>query len=216
MERCYTDSVGVRIGIKRKRTGTKLFLAACSIMLGALLTPGVVFGQPIPQDNLGIAVIVGKTHAWMLEAPEHWVLDPQGAAASGLGAAFYPSTQTWNTSPAVMYANAIVKTGDSTTVAHVMADDAQRATSRIPKTAVTEMAPIGTIQGVEARVCYFVKSDSSLFEAVAYIDCPTVVALVVLSARNGKDFHASLGAFARLVDSYEWITNDPSRISGMR
>lgn len=115
-----------------------------------------------------------------------------------------------------MYANAIVKSGDSTTVERVMAGDAQRATARIPKTAVKEVEPIGTIEGVEARVCYFVKSDSSLFEAVAYIDCPTVVALVVLSARSRKDFQASLGSFARLVDSYEWITNDPSRIGGVR
>lgn len=175
--------------------------------------PLILYAQQSPApDNMGIAVIVGKSHAWMLEAPEDWILDPQGAAAAGLGAAFYPTDQTWGSAPAVMYANAIVKSADSITVDHVIKDEMRRAAARLPKTEAREVEPIPTIQGVDARVCHFMKSDSSLFEAVAYIDCPTVVALVVLSARNARDFRASLGAFARLVDSYEWITNDPSRI----
>lgn len=189
---------------------------AAALLLSFFCTPNRLQSQPEPPQNLGVAVVVGKNHAWMLEAPEHWVLDREGAAASGLGAAFRPADQTWSASPAVMYANAIVKSGDSITVAGIIAADMERAATRIPKTTIKEEEPIGTIEGVDARVCYFVKSDSSLFEAVAYIDCPTVVALVVLSARNGKDFQASLRAFARLVDSYEWITNDPSRIKGIQ
>lgn len=183
-------------------------------ILFALACPVDMRSQSESGDNLGVAVIVGKNHAWMLEAPERWILDPSGASASGLGAAFRPESESWSKSPAVMYANTILK-HDSITLDRVIATDTQRAELRIPKMSVREVEPIGTIQGVDARVFHFVRSDSSLYEAVAYIDCPTAVALVVLSARTGKDFRASLDSFARLVDSYEWITSDPSRISGM-
>lgn len=205
-------AIGTGDSGKKKEYGGKIRARYVAIPL-LLCAPLFLRAQQSPApDNMGIAVIVGKNHAWILEAPEDWILDPQGAAAAGLGAAFYPSDQSWSTAPAVMYANAIVKSADSITVDNVMKEEMRRAAARLPKTEVREMERIPTIQGVDARVCHFMKSDSSLFEAVAYIDCPTVVALVVLSARNAGDFRASLGAFARLVDSYEWITNDPSRI----
>lgn len=205
-----TGNTGIN---RRERRRIPMMYTLCAMIAPVLFVPLLLCAQQSPApDNMGIAVIVGKSHAWMLEAPEDWILDPQGAAAAGLGAAFYPTDQTWGSAPAVMYANAIVKSADSITVDHVIKDEMRRAAARLPKTEAREVEPIPTIQGVDARVCHFMKSDSSLFEAVAYIDCPTVVALVVLSARNARDFRASLGAFARLVDSYEWITNDPSRI----
>ena len=182
-------------------------------LLSLLLFPSILPAQSGADttENLGVAVIVGKTHAWMLEAPENWILDPKQAEASGLGAAFYPSGETWSKAEAVMYANTIPKSSDSVTVRAVIAEDVGRAENRIPKTTVNEEAPIGTIQGVNAQVRYFARSDSTLFEAVAYIDCPTAVALVVLSSRSAKDFRSSLPAFSRLVDSYEWITDNPAQ-----
>lgn len=212
MKHCDIGTIGTGKSEKMEGYGGRTRTRSAVVLL-LLCAPFILHAQQSPApDNMGIAVIVGKSHAWMLEAPEDWILDPQGAAAAGLGAAFYPTDQTWGSAPAVMYANAIVKSADSITVDHVIKDEMRRAAARLPKTEAREVEPIPTIQGVDARVCHFMKSDSSLFEAVAYIDCPTVVALVVLSARNARDFRASLGAFARLVDSYEWITNDPSRI----
>lgn len=181
-----------------------------------LLSFPSLLAQPSDASNLGVAVIVGERHAWMLEAPEGWTLDVSGARSSGLGAAFRPSDTSWTDAPAVMYANTVLKKEDSITLATVVAGDVSRAENRLPKTTVVEAEPIGTIQGVDATVRHFVRKDSSLCEAVAYIDGPTVVALVVLSARSGEDFRASLHTFARLVDSYEWITSDPASVRRMR
>lgn len=165
-------------------------------------------------DNLGVAIIIGECHAWMIEAPEEWNLDQRGAKVSGLGAAFTPVGNSWSSSPVVMYANTIPKTFDSVTVASTIARDSVRAAGA--QALVKRQQPLGTIQGVEAEVCHIVRRDSSLFEAVAYINTPTAIALIVLSSKDIEDFNASLPSFARLVDSYEWITGDPARISELK
>ena len=185
-----------------------MFLTVSALLLSLSLNAQTIDNN----DNLGVAVVVGHRHAWMLEAPEGWSLDVAGARSSQLGAAFRPSDQSWSRSPAVMYANSILKEDDSINLRSVIAGDAERAEQRLPRTEVVETESIGTIQGVDAVVRHYVRSDSSLCEAVAYIDGPTVVALVVLSARSGQDFRSSLKAFARLVDSYEWITSDPESL----
>ena len=189
-----------------------------SVLFATLLAhaaPATTCAQP-DNTNSGVAVIVGEQHAWLLEAPEGWQLDVAGARSAGLGAAFRPRDTSWSEAPAVMYANSVLKSDDSISVATVVAGDIDRAEQRLPRTAVTEAESLGTIQGVDATVRYFIRADSSLCEAVAYIDGPTVVALVVLSARSGKDFRSSLDNFARLVDSYEWITSEPNQLRRTR
>ena len=200
----------------RFSANTRVYLLPIASALIFLLYSFSLSAQPLDADNLGVAVIVGERHAWMLEAPEGWTLDVSGARSSGLGAAFRPSDTSWTDAPAVMYANTVLKEKDSITLATVVATDVGRAEKRLPKTTVVEAEPIETIQGVDATVRYFIRKDSSLCEAVAYIDGPTVVSLVVLSARSGEDFQSSLNTFARLVDSYEWITADPASVRGLR
>ena len=165
-------------------------------------------------DNLGVAIIIGQNHAWMIESPEGWNLDQRGALVSGLGAAFVPEGRAWSSSSIVMYANGIPKTFDTVTVASIVYHDSLKAVKK--GATVRRSNPISTIQGVDAEVCHITANDSSSCEAVAYIDGPTVIATIVLSSRNSEDFLASLPAFTRLVDSYEWITSDQDRIADLK
>ena len=167
-------------------------------------------------DNLGVAIIVGENDAWMIEAPEGWNLDQRAALAAGLGATFVPEGSFWSSSPVVMYANGIPKSTDTVTVASVIRNDSLKAISTDAGTIVKRSEPIGTIQGVDAEVCYIIRADSMLCEAIAYINGCSGIAIIVLSARNAGDFHNSLDAFSRLVDSYEWITSDPERIAELK
>ncbi|MGE3801841.1 MAG: hypothetical protein AB7H80_12550 [Candidatus Kapaibacterium sp.] len=166
-------------------------------------------------DNLGVAIIIGERHAWMIESPEKWSLDQRSALASGLGAAFVPEWDSWSSSPVVMYANTIPKEFDTIAVAETIAADSVRAVQQF-RSAVKRQQPLGTIQGVDAEVCHVIRRDSSLFEAIAYIDGPTAIAIIVLSSRNAEKFESSLPSFARLVDSYEWITSDPEQIAELK
>lgn len=168
------------------------------------------------DQNLGVAVIVGESHAWMLEAPEGWRLDAAGARSVGVGAAFTPEGVSWEKAPAVMYANGIPKLTADVTLKSVVGDDSLRALARDPGARVVTAEPLETIEGTVAQVRHFISADTSSYEAVAYIDGPTVVALVVLSVGSKEEFETVLPSFARLVDSYEWVTSDPAKIDELR
>lgn len=180
-------------------------------VLTAALTPGLA-----AQSVDGLAVVVGETSAWMIEAPEGWDLEAAGAKAAGLGAAFIPEGTTWSTAPSILYGITIPKSTSAGSIEAVITEDSIRTERRQPGTIVEKADPIGTIQGVDARVRYCYAPDSSTIEAVAYLDGPTAVAVIVLNTRSIESFRASLAAFARLVDSWEWITSDPAEIARIR
>ena len=182
-----------------------------TLALAATLTTSLA-AQPAD----GLAIVVGETSAWMIEAPEGWDLEVAGAQASGLGAAFIPEGTTWSTAPSVLYGITIPKSSAAGSIETVMQDDSIRTERRRPGTRVQAAEPIGTIEGIDARVRYCFAPDSSTIEAVAYLDGPTAVAVIVLNTRSIDSFRSSLAAFERLVDSYEWITSDPSEIDRIR
>ncbi|MCB0712699.1 MAG: hypothetical protein KDD67_10250 [Ignavibacteriae bacterium] len=191
----------------------RLFLLFFGLIVGLYLyAPSILLAQ---GDNLGVAIIIGERHAWMIESPEDWNLDQRNALASGLGAAFVPEWDSWSSSPVVMYANTIPKEFDTITVAGTIAADSVRAIQQF-HASVKRQQPLGTIQGVDAEVCHVTRRDSSLFEAIAYINGPTAIAIIVLSSRDAEKFEDSLPSFARLVDSYEWITSDPEQIAELK
>jgi hypothetical protein len=152
----------------------------------------------------------------MIEAPEGWDLETTGAKAAGLGAAFVPEGTTWSTAPSVLYGITVPKADPTGSIESIMLDDSVRTEQRQPGTTVEMADPIGTIEGVDARVRYCYAQDSSTIEAVAYLDGPTAVAVIVLNTRSIESFRASLAAFERLVDSWEWITSDPTEIARIR
>ena len=175
------------------------------------------FTPPLAAQSVeGLAVVVGETSAWMIEAPEGWDLETAGAKAAGLGAAFIPEGTTWSTAPSVLYGITIPKPSPSGSIETIMQEDSIRTERRQPGTIVEKADPIGTIEGVDARVRYCYAPDSSTIEAVAYLDGPTAVAVIVLNTRSIDSFRASLAAFERLVDSWEWITSDPAEIARIR
>ena len=182
-----------------------------TLALAATLTTSLA-AQPAD----GLAIVVGEASAWMIEAPEGWNLEAAGAQASGLGAAFIPEGTTWSTAPSILYGITIPKSSAAGSIEAVMQEDSIRTERRRPGTRVQAAAPIGTIEGIDARVRYCFAPDSSTIEAVAYLDGPTAVAVIVLNTRSLDSFQASLAAFERLVDSYEWITSDPAEIDRIR
>lgn len=186
----------------------------------SLLLSVFLFSTTLPlraQVASNVAVVVGVRSAWTIEAPEGWHLDGAAAVSAGLGAAFVPDDGSWGSSPAVMYAITLPKRSDTMSIGSVIRHDSIRTASRRPGTRVVITDPIETIEGVDALVrhCY-PPSSSDPIEAVAYIDTPTAVACIVLSARTDADFTSALASFSRLVDSYEWITGDEGEIRRMK
>ena len=179
-----------------------LFSAICFSLLAAQILCAA-------EKEFGGGIVYGKDHAFLIEAPPGWVLDTQSAASQGIHAVLYPKGSSWSEAPAVMYANMASKKKEGITNVQQLIDlDLAKFKKKNPKIGMTERRPLKTADGKTAQVRLFQGDQWGNREAVAYIDEPAFVAILVLSSRSQADFQESLPAFEKLVASYRFFTND--------
>jgi hypothetical protein len=153
-------------------------------------------------------LVYGDTHAFFVSAPSGWILDNRSGLANGVHAAFYPQGSNWRDSAAVMYANGVGRSpGES--VDSFIADDVRTFQNRSPQIQVKEGSPIKTKHGRVAQVRYFTGDQWGNHEAVAYITENQAFIIIALTARSQEAYERSLAAFAELVHSYTFISDDP-------
>lgn len=181
--------------------------AKAVVLLGLLLlTPPTTFAA---KWESGAGIVYGKKYAFLINAPAGWILDNESAASQGIYAVFYPKGSSWSKAPAVMYANAANKTtGGITNVQKLIDLDVAKFKKKNPKIVITEGQPLKTADGKIAQVRLFRGDQWGNHEAVAYIDEPTIVAILVLTSRSQTAFKESLPAFEKLVASYRFYTDN--------
>ncbi len=161
------------------------------------------------QTPEGSGIVYGETHAFCITAPHGWVLDNRAERNNGLHAVFYPEGSSWAKSAIVMYANAANKGPGQETVDELIAYDTGQFKAKAPKLVVVELTPIKTTKG-SAKVLKFSGDQYNNTEAVAYIDSPKAVVMLVLTSRDEAGFNKSYPAFVALVESYRFLTSDVS------
>lgn len=179
------------------------------LVLGMIISmsPGL-FSQQQPG---GSGIVYGDDHAFVVGAPEGWVLDNAAGASRGLHAVFYPLGGSWAASPVVMYVNTANKEAEGLTGPEgLMTIDLARLKAESPDVRVEDVAGLTTEDGRAALVRRFSGDNHGNFEAVAYIDVPKVVIMVVLSSRSRSLFESSLPAFEKLVHSVHYLTDQVS------
>ena len=159
------------------------------------------------QTPGGSGIVYGKDHAFAITAPDGWVLDNQAGQNSGLPAVFYPVGSSWAKSPIVMYANTASKSPGQETVDELIAYDTGQFKAKSPKLAVVELKSIKTKNG-KAKVLKFSGDQFKNTEAVAYIDSPKAVVMLVLTSRDKAGFKRTYPVFVALVKSYTFLTPD--------
>jgi len=160
-------------------------------------------------DDMNSGIVYGADHAFTVVAPKGWVLDNQAGVKEGLHAVFYPFGSSWAKSTRVMYANtASKKVKGQETLAELMRYDVENFRKKFPKLATEDIGTWETKAKEKARVINFTNEDPELFEAVAYIDAPTVIVVFVLSADSQKEFEDSLPSFRTLLREYAWLASD--------
>ncbi len=151
-------------------------------------------------------ILYGKDHVFCLTAPTEWVLDNSSGISQGLHAVFYRRGGSWRKSPTVMYANGAHKDTDAKqTFGEFLSADSPRFLKQNPDVHILNAPNISTDKGKVAVVRKFIYSQ---YEAVAYVDEPKVVVLIVLTSRSQQEFDRSYSAFEDLVRSYWFITED--------
>ena len=151
-------------------------------------------------------MLYGEDHAFWLTAPPGWMLDNSSGVPQGLHAVFYPRGSSWQNSPSVMYANGVHKDMDAhETFEQFIADDSLHFLERDSTMHIARAPDLSTKEGKLVIVRKFFYSQ---YEAVAYIDEPKVVVLIVLTTRSQADFQHAYSAFEQLVRSYWFMTDD--------
>lgn len=154
------------------------------------------------DDNSGI--IYGTDHAFVLTAPDGWVLDNASGVAQGLHAVFYPKGSSWKASPVVMYANVARKKSEKDALETIIESDIADFKRQSPDLKVEDAeAPAGS--GKNVSIKYFAGDKFHNHEAVAYIGESKVVVMLVLSSKTKKGFDDALPAFKQLISSYHFL-----------
>jgi hypothetical protein len=161
-----------------------------------------------PEEGIGSGIIYGTNPAYSLSAPKGWVMDNQAGVSQSIFAVFYPHGASWGDGSVVMYTNVIQKRDDKQTLAEVIAAEQADTKQHSPGLKITDAPALPTRKDNTATVKYLTGDADGNFEAIAYINEPKLVVLLVLSARNKTDFDKSLPAFAELVKSYFFISDN--------
>jgi hypothetical protein len=174
------------------------FVIALSILSAPLQTAHE------PNDNAGI--LSGPGFAFILAAPDGWVLDDVSGRKEGLPAVFYKRGDSWSHAKVVMYANPVRKSKGET-VGSVIADDVSRFRSRNPGIAVEDGDPVAVNGRRKLPVKVSRGTRAGDTEIVAYADESGCVVMIVLSG-TADDVHEARASFAALLRTYTFITAD--------
>lgn len=190
-------------------TLNKLNTLTLALALSLGLCASSVLAEETPEQSsdapLKGGIIYGKDHAYVLSAPEGWVLDNQSGVSQGVHAVFYPEGGSWSDSKAVMYSRINDKTDK--TLQEVIDNDLSHMSKDSTKFKAVDKETITCSKGAKAHVKYLSGDKFGSFEAVGYIEEPKKVIIIVLTARDEKNFKDSITAFDELVKSYFWMTD---------
>ncbi len=172
------------------------------------LLSNAIYGQDNNIDSLSTGLIYGKEHAFLLSAPNGWVLDNSSGLSQGIQAVFYPKGGSWNNSNTVMYANTASKSSEGNeTIEKLIEYDLENFKKRgalvVKDTTITLERSDN-----KAILKYFDDSNYGNYEIVAYIDEEKIVALIVLSSRDKAEFSEAIPKFIELLNSYVFVTKD--------
>jgi len=185
--------------LRRVAAGSAVMLVA---MLPTFATPQAGGGKSTEDANCGI--VYGDAHAFTVCAPKGWVLDNTIMHNQGIYAVFYPTGTTWNRAKengTVMYVNTTRKLGDNATVAEDTLRHAPAA-----KIIKGEVIPTQDGDG-DALVQKFEHGAFDRFEAVAYLDSPKIIVMVVMTSASPDTFNRDYPAFQELVKSYRFLSS---------
>lgn len=189
------------------RKNMKLLALAFTLAFG--LCASSVYAEEVktPSDEAPLkgGIIYGKDHAYVLSAPDGWVLDNQSGVNQGIHAVFYPEGGSWSDSKAVMYSR--INDKADKTLQDVIDNDLSHMSKDSTKFKSVDQDTITCTKGAKAHIKYLSGDKFGSFEAVGYIEEPKKVIIIVLTARDEKNFKDSITAFNQLVKSYFWMTD---------
>lgn len=178
-------------------------------MENAFVIALLVFVAPFQAEhkpNMNGGILSGPGYAFILVAPEGWVLDDVSGRKEGLPAVFYKRGDSWSRAKVVMYANPVLKSKGETADS-IIATDVSRFRKGNPGIVVEDGAPVAVMGGRKLPVKVFRGTKDGDTEVVAYADESSCVVMLVLTG-TPDGVRAALASFAALLRTYTFITSE--------
>lgn len=149
------------------------------------------------------ALIRGMSGSFSITSPEGWVVDTEAGRGDGLQAVLYPDKGSWDDSAAVMYTNILDKERQGV----VSAEDYMQRYLKVmslnsPTLSHKRQPPVPLASGHSADLYRLSGGEFGNMEAIAVLEEPGSIILLVLSARTREAFENSHAAFLNMVRSY--------------
>lgn len=183
---------------QRDRTVAVKTLSAIAFLVLALTANACA-----SRNEAGGGVLFGPKHVFEISAPKGWIFDNESGVSQDLHAVIYPVGGSWNDSPIVLYTNVLDRPA-----AEAMATDLAQYRKDSPQVKFEDRPAILTADGRRALVREFTGDRYGNHELIAYIDTPGVVCSIIMTARKGADVTKGRAAFAFVVRSFRFITDD--------
>ena len=130
--------------------------------------------------------------------PKGWTFNQEQAAEADAVAIFYPEGSAWQDSKSVIYLKvAGKKEGES--VAGLMNADSLKLVQEFPGIRINAAPSLRTVDGKTALVRHISGAKNGKRQAIAYIDTPESIIMVMLAARGGEAFEGALEPFEFLT-----------------
>jgi hypothetical protein len=170
-------------------------------MRAALLIGLILIAPTIGAETGSGGFVYGKDHAYFVEAPSGWVMDPDDAAKEQVGAVFHPARAHWPESRVIIYTDFYSKKKGRETPSEAMRNDVALFEKEGSIVQPVKKASIKTnVGGLVAEVYHF--GSDGQYDARAYFSYKGYIDYFVLSARDKPTFEKSLPAFEHVVRSY--------------
>ncbi|MEI6312159.1 MAG: hypothetical protein WCP57_07875 [Bacteroidota bacterium] len=166
-----------------------------------------LFGNAMAQDDMNSGVVYGENYAFLLVAPNGWVLDNSSGESQGLHAVFYKKGESWEKAETVMYAAGNpIKNKKYKTFDDFVSSDVNQFKNDYKDLILIAAPSILISDSTKAIVKYFSGNTYANFDAIAYIDAGKTAVVIAMSSRTKEGFEQSKEAFQKLVESYVFIT----------
>jgi hypothetical protein len=160
------------------------------------------------QDGSKTGIVYGKNHAFLVEAPDGWVLDNQAGLSEGLFAVFYQEGESWQYGKVVMYVNtASLEHRKHKTLNRLIKSDIRDFKKHSRNIKIVYGDTLLTQDSSSAFVVNFFGDNFGNYESVAYIDAGKVAVMIVMSAKSEALYNENYPAFKLLVQSYFFISD---------
>jgi hypothetical protein len=147
-------------------------------------------------------IIFGAKAAYMIDAPNGWVLDTKSGLPKDLPCVIYPKNKTWDTTPIVIYAKlSSPEYTQKDEFIRLTIENYKKADSKFSFSKVIDGK---TKEGFNYTIYQYIRPSISLSERVAYVQLPESVAYIVYSSFESQVFNKYFDTFANVINSFKY------------